>query len=185
VIHIDRRIVAFAVAGGLALIGVSPVLAHSGGSEPVLQIDPNPVTAGDTVTLAGSNLEPNGERQVTLAGQNLIVDFGTFKTDGDGMLTVQLKIPSYLPAGTYEIRAAADEVLTVECDVQAPAGVVTTVDNSPQAEVVPRQMGAVEISVLASLVALSFALGAFLVWRTRRQGESGHAGPSGSGPATA
>ncbi len=174
-IHIDRRLVAVAFAGAMTLVGVAPALAHSGSGEPILQIDPNPVTAGGTVTLVGTGLEPNGDREVSLAGQNLLVDFGTFKTDSDGMLSVQMKIPAYLPAGTYEIRAAADEVLTIECDVQAGAGTVAAVDDPAQAQVVPHQRGAVEISLIASLVALSLALGAFLVWRTRPHPASGDA----------
>jgi hypothetical protein len=163
----DRRFVGIALAAGLVLAVVAPVLAHSGDQSANLQIDPNPITAGGTVTLVGSNLEPNGERQVSLAGQNLVVDFGTFKTDADGMLRADLKIPAYLPAGTYEIRAAADEVLTVECDVQAAAGAPAAAD-VPEMQVEPPPRGAVEVALIASLVALSLALGMFLVWRTRR-----------------
>jgi hypothetical protein len=185
VINIDRRVVGVALAAALALLGTTPVLAHSGGSEPILQIDPNPVTAGTTIILVGTNLEPDGDRQVTLAGQNLTVDFGIFKADAQGMLNVELKIPAYLPAGVYEIRAAADEVLTVECDVQAAAGMAATTDDSAQAQVVPHQRGAIEISLMASLVALSLALGAFLVWRTRPHRTSGDAVQHGSGPASA
>lgn len=171
-IRVNQRFIGIVFAAGLALAGGAPAQAHSGGTEPSLQIDPNPVTAGSTVTLVGTNLEPNGDREVSLAGQNLIVNFGTFKTDGDGMLTVPLKIPTYLPAGTYEIRAAADEILTIECDVQAGAGSVTAVDDPASAQVVAHQRGAIEISLIASLVALSLALGAFLVWRTRPHPET-------------
>ncbi len=172
-IHIDRRFVAFALAAGLALVAVSPTWAHSGGSEPTLQLDPNPITAGGTITLVGTNLEPNGDRQVSMAGHHLILDFGTFKTDANGMLTVYLKIPAYLPAGTYEIRAAADEVLTIEGDVQAGVGMGTTTDSSAQPEVVSRQRGAIQTSLIASLVLLSLALGSFLMWRTRPHKASG------------
>jgi hypothetical protein len=181
----DRRLRAIAFAAGMVLAVVSPALSHSGDQSALLQIDPNPVTAGGSVTLVGTNLEPNGDREITLAGQNLIVNFGTFKTDADGMLKVDLKIPSYLPAGVYEIRAAADEVLTVECDVQAAAGMPVTADAS-EMDVVPRSHGAVEVALLVSLVALSLALGAFFVWRTRHPGRGNDIPqPAGSGPSAA
>lgn len=106
---------ASAAAALLALLalGGGTVLAHEGGAgEESVAVEPSSVTAGGSVVLAGSGLEPESERVLVLAGQGLVVEFGTVTTDAEGMSSQELTIPSHLPAGTYELRAIGDEILS-------------------------------------------------------------------------
>ena len=87
-------------------------VAHEGTGEAKIEAEPSSLTAGDTVVLAGSGLEPNNDRVLVLAGEGLTVEFGTVTTDAEGMFSKELTIPSHLPSGNYELRAIGDETLT-------------------------------------------------------------------------
>src|SRR6266496_2999440 len=102
-----RRSLLTGVALGvlLSLSASLTVLAHGGGGEAKIEVEPSSVTAGETVVLAGSGLEPDSDRVLVLAGENLTVEFGTVKTDAEGMFSKELTIPNHLPSGTYELRA--------------------------------------------------------------------------------
>ena len=155
------------VAGLLLVLGSAATVLADGSGEEGIGVEPASVTAGDTVILAGSGLEPNNERVIVLAGQDLVVDFGTVTTDAAGMFQTELTIPSHLPSGVYEFRAIGDEILTAPLAVTAAAGGggSSPVPNDLSNTVVPRERTAIEFSVVLALAAAAALAGAFLVWR--------------------
>jgi hypothetical protein len=169
-----RKPLPFAIALGLALSfsAAVAVMAHSGTGEAKIEAEPSSLTAGDTVVLAGSGLEPDNDRVLVLAGEGLTVEFGTVKTDADGMFSKELTIPSHLPSGNYELRAIGDETLTTPLAVTAAAG-GGTAEASPAANdaketVVARQRSSIELASIFVFVALAAVLGGLLVWRAER-----------------
>ncbi|NJD29490.1 MAG: hypothetical protein FIA92_14500 [Chloroflexi bacterium] len=165
-----RRFVPIAAVLGLLLslsAGLA-VMAHEG--EEGIEVEPSSVTAGDTVVLAGSGLEPNAERVLLLAGGSLIVAFGTVTTDAEGMFSLELTIPNHLPSGNYELRAIGDETLTTPLGVTAAAGGVgaTPAPNDAGEAVVARDRSPLELVLILALVALATVVGVWLVWRAER-----------------
>ena len=187
-----RRTTAFAITFGVALslAGAAAVLAHAGeAGKEALVVEPSDVTAGQTVVLVGSGLEPDNDRVLVLAGQDLVVEFGTVRTNAEGMFQKELPIPSHLPSGIYELRAIGDETLTVPLTVTAIAGgpeaspaaedTAGGPEASPAAEaatetvdatktVIPRERTPIELGVILAFVALATILGALLVRRAER-----------------
>lgn len=159
-------ILGLSFAFGLALA----VTAHEGDGEAKIEVEPASVTAGDKVVLAGSGLEPDNDRVLVLAGEGLTIEFGTVKTDAEGMFSEELTIPSHLPSGNYELRAIGDETLTTPLAVTAAAGgaQASPVANAPSETVAARQRSPLELGVILALVALAAISGALLVWRTER-----------------
>jgi len=187
-----RRTTAFAITFGVALslAGAAAVLAHAGeAGKEALVVEPSDVTAGQTVVLVGSGLEPDNDRVLVLAGQDLVVEFGTVRTNAEGMFQKELPIPSHLPSGIYELRAIGDETLTVPLTVTAIAGgpeaspaaedTAGGPEASPAADaatetvdatktVIPRERTPIELGVILAFVALATILGALLVRRAER-----------------
>ena len=192
-----RRTTAFAITFGVALslAGAAAVLAHAGeAGKEALVVEPSDVTAGQTVVLVGSGLEPDNDRVLVLAGQDLVVEFGTVRTNAEGMFQKELPIPSHLPSGIYELRAIGDETLTVPLTVTAIAGgpEASPAEASPAAEdtaggpeaspaaeaatetvdatktVIPRERTPIELGVILAFVALATILGGLLVRRAER-----------------
>jgi len=161
---------AIALALALALAAAAAVTAHEGSGEEEVVVEPADVTAGDSVVVAGSGLEPDDERVLVLAGVDLVVDFGTVTTDAEGMFQTELTIPSHLPTGTYELRAIGDEVVTAELAVTAAAGGAEASPgaNDPNQAVVARERTQVELGSILVLVALATVAGGLLVWRAER-----------------
>lgn len=153
----------------LLLVGAGTATAHEGGGEESVAVEPSAVTAGGTVVLAGSGLEPESERVLVLAGEGLVVEFGTVTTDAEGMFSEELAIPSHLPAGTYELRAIGDEILSAPLALAAAdgAGAAPGPDAADQV-VLPRDRTPIELALLIGFVALVAAAGGLLVWRAER-----------------
>ena len=172
-----RRWAAFtsAIALGLALLGGATVaVAHEGeAGEEILAVEPDSITAGDTVVLAGSGLEPDSDRVLVLAGGHLVVEFGTVRTDAEGMFQTELKVPSHLPSGAYELRAIGDETLTAALEVTAATGAAPAEPSDPAREtILPRDRSPIELVVIFAAVALVLIAGAVLVLRAERLGGS-------------
>ena len=192
-----RRTTALAIIFGvsLSLTAALAVLAHEGeAGKEALAVEPSDVTAGQTVVLVGSGLEPDNDRVLVLAGQDLVVEFGTVRTNAEGMFQKELPIPSHLPSGIYELRAIGDETLTVPLTVTAIAGgpEASPAEASPAAEdtaggpeaspaaeaatetvdatktVIPRERTPIELGVILAFVALATILGGLLVRRAER-----------------
>lgn len=161
----------FAIALGLALSfsAAVAVMAHEGTGEAKIEVEPANVTAGDTVILAGSGLEPDSDRVLVLVGGNLTVAFGTVRTDAEGAFSMELTIPNHLPSGNYELRAIGDETLTVRVAVTAAAGASPAVNDANQT-VVARQRAPLELGIILGVVAVAAVLGGWLVWRAERFG---------------
>ncbi len=167
-----RKPVPFALVLGLALSfsAALTVMAHEGNGEAKIAAEPSSLTAGDTVVLAGSGLEPDSDRILVLAGEGLTVEFGTVKTDAEGMFSKELTIPSHLPAGNYELRAIGDETLTTPVSITAAAGEAqaSSARNAANETVVARGRSPFELGAILAFVALAVALGGLLVWRAER-----------------
>ncbi len=185
---------AFVLAFTLSFGGAVAVMAHGGDGEAKIEVEPSNVTAGESVILVGSGLEADSDRILLLAGENLIVEFDTVKTDAEGRFQTELTIPGHVPAGTYELRAIGDETLTVALGVltaegaaspaptatpalgatAAPGGAVgprasaAPVDSTTS--VVPRERTPLDLALIAGFVALAGVLGGLLVWRAERFG---------------
>lgn len=143
------------------------VLAHEGSGEEEILVEPATVTAGGTVVLAGSGLEPNDERVIVLVGQHDTIHLTEVETDAEGMFSLELTVPGHLPSGTYELQAIGDETLTVPLAVNAAAGAAED-PNAAEESVVARQRGPVELGAILGFVAIAAALGGWLVWRAER-----------------
>lgn len=167
-----RKSIPFGIVLGLVLLLTTAVavMAHEGSGEEEVVVEPASVTAGDSVVLAGSGLEPNNERVLVLAGQDLIVEFGSVTTDAEGMFQTELTIPVHLPSGTYELRAIGDETVTAPLAVTAAAGgaEASPAPNDASETVVPRERTPLVLAVILALVALATVAGALLVWRAER-----------------
>lgn len=167
---------AAALALLLALTAAQAAVAHEGSGEEEVVVEPAEMTAGGSVVVAGSGLEPDDERVLVLAGADLVVDFGTVTTDAEGMFQIELTIPSHLPTATYELRAIGDETVTAQLAVTAATGGADpppAADDANQA-VVPRERTVVDMSVILVLVALASVAGGLLVWGAERlRGEAG------------
>jgi len=164
-----RKSLRFGIVLGLvlSLTTAVAVMAHEGSGEEEVVVEPASVTAGDSVVLAGSGLEPNNERVLVMAGQDLIVEFGSVTTDAEGMFQTELTIPSHLPSGTYELRAIGDETVTAPLAVTGGAE-ASPAPNDLNQTVVPRERTPIEVGVILALVALATAAGGLLVWRAER-----------------
>jgi len=167
-----RKPLPFAIALGLLLsFSVAlTVMAHAGTGEAKIQAEPSSLTAGGTIVLAGSGLEPNSDRVLVLAGEGLTVEFGTVKTDAEGMFSKELTIPSHLPSGNYELRAIGDETITTTLAVTAAGGgaQASPAANASNETVLARERTPLELGSIVALVALAAALGVLLVWRAER-----------------
>ena len=162
----NRSIQAVVVLLASLLLAAVPVMAHEGEEGAGIEVEPANVTAGGTCVLAGTGLEPNSERVLVLAGEDLVVDLGSVTTDAEGMFQVELAIPAHLPSGTYELRAIGDETLTTPLAITAAAGPGASPGPDPATEViVSRDRSPFEAALLLALILTTFTVGGFLVWR--------------------
>lgn len=142
-------------------------MAHEGGGGEKILVEPSTVAAGGTVVLAGSGLEPNDERVIVLVGEHDTLHLAEATTDADGMLSVELTVPTHVTSGTYELRAIGDETLTVPLAVTAAAGAqdAPTITDEP---ISARQRGTAELGIIVVLAVVIAALGARLAWTAER-----------------
>lgn len=165
------------LAAAVALWAATATLAHGGTGEASVTVEPAVVTAGSTVVLAGSGLEPGADRVIALVGDNLTVDFASVKTDAVGVFAARLTVPAHLPTGQYTLQAIGDETLTVPLTVTAAEGTAAEASAADAAAdaVVARQRAPLELAAIIAAVVLLAIVGAVLV----RQAERVH-GPAPS-----
>lgn len=155
------------LALALFLLAASPVLAHGSGAG--IEVLPDTITAGGTVTLVGENLEPNDERVLLLIGADVRLELGTVTTDAEGMFSLEVTIPAHLPGGVYEFQAIGDETLTVQLNVVGAAG--TSTGGQPGLpDPAPRERSPLELALWLAVAVASLALGVLLVVRAERFG---------------
>ena len=160
---------AIALGTALWLSAAGAAMGHQGDGQAKIEVEPSSVTAGDTVVLAGSGLEPDSDRVLVLAGEGLTVEFGTVKTDAEGMFSKELTIPNHLPSGNYELRAIGDETLTTPLAVTAAAGAAASPStNEAKETVVSRERSRFDLAVILGFVVLAAIAGGVLVVRAER-----------------
>jgi hypothetical protein len=172
-LRVGRTVLPALVALGIGLVLPLAALAHGGGTEPTVELDPQQVTAGGTVVIVGQNMEPNTDRVVVMVGQQLIVQFGTVKTDADGMFTLQVTVPSHLPGGVYQVQAIGDETISADLEVIAAAGMPSAAPVA-QEQVRPRHVEGVGLVLLVAVTGLLALGGGWLVVSAERL--AGHHG---------
>lgn len=162
--------VAIALGFVLSLGFAFSAMAHEGTGEAKIEAEPSSLTAGDKVVLAGSGLEPDNDRILVLVGEGITVEFGVVTTDGEGMFSRELTIPSHLPSGNYELRAIGDETLTTPLAVTAAEGGVAASPgaNDATGTVVARERSSVELGAIIVFVGIAAVLGGLLVLRAER-----------------
>jgi hypothetical protein len=141
-------------------------LAH-GGTEPTVELDPIQVTAGGTLMIVGENMEPDSDRVIVLTGQQLIVEFGTVRTDADGMFSLEVTVPSHLPGGVYQVQAIGDETISADVEVTAATG-LPSAESGAQEEVQPRNVEGIGLVLLIAVIGLLVLVGGWLVISAER-----------------
>ncbi len=153
----------------LSLLGSATALGHGGGGDEGLRVEPSTVTAGGSVVLAATGLEPDSDRSIELVGPDLVVELGTAATGADGMFSKEVTIPSHLPGGEYTFEVIGDETLTVPLAVMAAAAGAGAPPTNDAAEILlPRSRSALELALLVGMVAVLVLSGGLLVWRAER-----------------
>ena len=155
------------LALGVGLAVPLAALAHGGGTEPTVQLEPPQVTAGGTVTVVGEKMEPDSDRVIVLTGQDLIVQFGTVKTDAEGMFTLKVTVPSHLPGGIYQVQAIGDETISADLEVTAAAGMPSAAP-ATQEEIQPRPPEGIGLVILIAFIGLLVLAGGWLVMSAER-----------------
>jgi hypothetical protein len=146
-----------------------PVFAHAGGEASRISVEPAQVTAGGTVVLAGSGLEPDSDRQIDLVGPDDVVPFPKVTTDAAGMFNATLTVPSHLPPGTYTFQAIGDETLTTEVTLTAAAGAAAAQPSSEAAAVVVgRSRPGLELVAIGVILLAVVGLGLVLITQAER-----------------
>lgn len=153
--------------GSLAVAAWPAVVSAHEGAEGI-SVDPASLTAGETVLIAGSGLEPDDERVLVLRGEDVVVSLGSATTDGEGMLAAEVTVPAHLPSGSYQIQAIGDETLETELKVAAAAeatDAAPTTADLPYGGPSPFESAV----VIGGAVAVALA-GVFLIRRAERLG---------------
>lgn len=170
---------AFVTVALLLAFAVGPAAGHEGGEGAGIACEPSQVTAGGTVVLSGTGLEPDSTRQINLVGPDVIVPLGSVTTDAEGMFAITLTVPAHLPGGAYTFQAIGDETLTTSLGVTAAAGQATPAPDGGPVAIVARDRSPLEIGAWALLIVVALTAGAFLIWRAEGlAGSSDRALPS-------
>ena len=162
-----RRTLVLAAALAALVVPIGIVTAHSGSGEASVQVEPASVDAGASVVFAGTGLEPDSDRDLVLAGDGMVIDFGVVKTDATGMFSKDLQIPAHVPTGAFELRAIGDETLTASLQVSAAAGSASTSTTAAET-VVGRSRSGLEEAAILLLVAVLAVAGGLVAWRAER-----------------
>ena len=165
-----RRTLVLAAALAALVIPVGIVTAHSGSGEASVQVEPASVDAGATVVFAGTGLEPDSDRDLVLAGDGMVIDFGVVKTDATGMFSKDLQIPAHVPTGAFELRAIGDETLTATLQVTGAAGGSGSTSPAAAETVVGRSRSGLEQAAFLLLVVALAVAGGLVAWRAERLG---------------
>ena len=154
---------------GTLVVAAWPATVSAHGGAEGISVDPASLTAGETVLIAGSGLEPDDDRVLVLRGEDVVVSLGTATTDGEGMLAAEVTVPAHLPSGSYQIQAIGDETLETELKVAAAAGAMDVAPTT--AEVPYGGPSSAESAVVIGGALLVALAGVFLIRRAERLGQ--------------
>lgn len=163
---LPRKPILAVPAAILLLALVAPaVMAHDTVS---VNVDPNPVTAGEDVTISIAGVEPNQDRVIVLIGQGIVIPFPTIRTDSSGSFATTVTLPTRLPGGTYRFEAIGDETLTGDVSVEAAAGGIAAQAPAEQSVPESRTRSTLETGGIAAFALLAGLIGLALVWQAER-----------------
>lgn len=151
-----------------AVVPARVAIPQNGADTRSVQVQPATVDAGETVDIVGTGLEPDSDRDLVLAGGDMVIDFGVVKTDASGGFSKELQVPSHLPTGTYELRAVGDETLVASLSVTGAATALATpaTGAAPETAVASKGVGWEDAAFFA-FVAVVLSSGSFLVWKVK------------------
>ncbi len=175
----------------LLVATAAPAYPHGNG---VIRLASTQVAGGGTVALTGEKLDKNSDLSLELRGTLDNYPVGRVRTDAAGKFSTNLTLPPSIPGGAYTLVAiAADGDVAARTDIvigSAPGGSGTTMPGMPgnvgmhteqqvsgphaTAEMMQLERTATtgEWGVIAALILLSFAGGAWLLTRARRLSRS-------------
>lgn len=167
-------VAALLVWGALMML---PGHAHAHG-QPVINVNPSVVSAGDTITITGSEMEQGEKFAITLEGVQGATALGTILVEGqneEAGFTATFNVPQSLKPGSYNLRAAtqAGESATVDLTVTAPsskasaAPAQTRMASGELHEIARPRSALMFISVIA-VALVSITLGLLLVLPRRK-----------------
>jgi predicted alpha-1,2-mannosidase len=76
---------------------------------PTASLDTDTVTAGESITVTGSEYAPNETLELTLSEAGTTVATGTAVVDGSGNLDTTFTVPGRVPTGSYELTVTGKE----------------------------------------------------------------------------
>ncbi|MBI4498060.1 MAG: hypothetical protein HY689_09200 [Chloroflexi bacterium] len=157
-----RTLLAMVLVLGALAVSARLSLAH--GESVVVQ--PETPLPGDVITVKGAGLGANRTVELHLIGPGGVdIDFNPAKTDAEGGFTVELRLPTNLAPGAYQLRAVGEEIATADLRVLAPGG---TGSPAPAAVVMPvRERSLGETIGLVALFGVLAGLGLFLARTVR------------------
>ena len=162
-----RRTLAVTVALAALVIPLGIVTGYTGSGQASVQVEPASIDAGATVVFAGTGLRPDSDRDLVLAGDGMVIDFGVIKTDATGTFSKELHIPGHVPNGTFELRAVGDETLTVPLQIAGTAAGDGGATSAAQAAVGRSTSGLESATFLGTILALAVA-GGLVAWKAER-----------------
>ena len=159
-------------ASVLALYPVGVALAHG---EPIIRVDPAIASAGGSITITGTEMEPGEVFDLVLEGAATSVSLGRTTAEGEGEeggFVVTLTLPGDLAPGSYRLRASTEEGESAVADltvtaaaIEADPGPAMVQEASREPHVLDRSKPAGHVAGVAALAAASAVLGVWLIRR--------------------
>ena len=168
-----KRIIQYSLTlvSALAFIGLftlgAPVASAHGGEG--LTVTPSTAMPGDTVKVhAEAVAQPNGDVDLHLVSTSGIeTDLGSFKADDTGDMDADVKLPTTLAPGAYQLKALGSTTLSTDLTITAASsGSAATTPTGTTITFTPRPLG--ETIALVALFGVLAGAGLFLARSIRR-----------------
>lgn len=163
-----RRLLLLTVSVVAALsLPLIAVRAFSGDGRASVAAEPVAATAGTTITVTGTGLEPNADQVLVLDGGGVAVDFGSVRTDANGGFSKTVAVPGRLSSGSYALRTVGAETLTTTIEITAATeGTPSSPRVDAAVDTQSRSSAVLAASLLTAVVILLAA--AVVAWRAER-----------------
>ena len=157
---------------------VSTTAARTRADAETVRVEPATVGAGESVTFAGTGMQPGSARTLVLAGGPIVIGLGAVRTDASGQFSMVVDIPGHLPPGSYELQAIGEDTLVATVAVtgaavsRAPTGATIQSAGMAPAE----NATSTRVAVMLGLAALTVVAAIVVVWRAERTARLGRRG---------